>query len=170
RSSVPLVRPLILPKRRRCARVGRWRSAAVARSPCDVASLSEPDPGSGRGSDRSTTPGRGKPPPELPAGDGISGGRRALTAGLRRAYVCGAREARTVKLSRYVTQLLKGNTDVLILSTLEREPMYGHQILEAIEQASGGTLAISEGTLYPALQRLTREGRIRPRWTTLPSG
>jgi len=75
-----------------------------------------------------------------------------------------------VKLTRYVTQLLKGNTDVLILSTLEREPMYGHQILEAIEVASDGTLSISEGTLYPALQRLTREGRIRPRWTTLPSG
>ena len=33
-----------------------------------------------------------------------------------------------MKLGGYLTQLLKGNTDVLILSLLEREPMYGHQI------------------------------------------
>jgi PadR family transcriptional regulator PadR len=70
----------------------------------------------------------------------------------------------------YLTQLLKGNTDVLILSLLQREPMYGHQIMENLDMASGGVLKLSEGTLYPALHRLVREGMIQGQWTKLPSG
>ncbi len=70
----------------------------------------------------------------------------------------------------YLTQLLKGNTDVLILSLLEREPMYGHQIMEELERASGGFFQVSEGTLYPALYRLAREGLARGRWARLPTG
>jgi len=70
----------------------------------------------------------------------------------------------------YFTQLLKGNTDVLILSLLEREPMYGHQIMEELEQSSAGFFRVSEGTLYPALYRLAREGLVRGRWSKLPTG
>jgi DNA-binding PadR family transcriptional regulator len=73
-------------------------------------------------------------------------------------------------LARYLTQLLKGNTDVLILSLLEREPMYGHQIMQELEQASGGFFRVSEGTLYPALHRLAREGMVRGRWLRTPAG
>lgn len=73
-------------------------------------------------------------------------------------------------LASYLTQLLKGNTDVLILSLLEREAMYGHQILQQLERSSGGFFQVSEGTLYPALYRLVREGHIRGRWLTLPDG
>ena len=72
--------------------------------------------------------------------------------------------------SGYLTQLLKGNTDVLILSLLEREPMYGHQIMEELSAASSGFFKVSEGTLYPALYRLAREGLIRGRWAKLPTG
>lgn len=70
----------------------------------------------------------------------------------------------------YLTQLLKGNTDVLILSLLEREPMYGHQIMEELEKSSSGFFRVSEGTLYPALYRLAREGLVRGRWAKLPTG
>jgi len=73
-------------------------------------------------------------------------------------------------LGSYLTQLLKGNTDVLILSLLEREPMYGHQIMQELEQISGGFFQVSEGTLYPALYRLAREGFIRGRWAKLQTG
>lgn len=73
-------------------------------------------------------------------------------------------------LSAYLTQLLKGNTDVLILALLEREPMYGHQIMKEMERASQGFLRLSEGTLYPALYRLAREGLVRARWGKLPTG
>ncbi len=73
-------------------------------------------------------------------------------------------------LGAYLTQLLKGNTDVLILSLLERESMYGHQIMLSLEQSSGGFFHVSEGTLYPALYRMVREGHIRGRWAKLNSG
>ncbi len=73
-------------------------------------------------------------------------------------------------LAAYLTQLLKGNTDVLILSLLEREPMYGHQILQELHAASSGFFQVSEGTLYPALYRLAREGYVRGRWAKIPSG
>src|SRR5205814_8777964 len=73
-------------------------------------------------------------------------------------------------MAAYLTQLLKGNTDVLILSLLEREPMYGHQIMEELEQTSSGFFRVSEGTLYPALYRLVREGLVRGRWSKLSSG
>lgn len=73
-------------------------------------------------------------------------------------------------LGSYLTQLLKGNTDVLILSLLQREPMYGHQILQELEQTSAGFFQVSDGTLYPALYRLTREGFIRGKWAKLPTG
>lgn len=73
-------------------------------------------------------------------------------------------------IGAYLTQLLKGNTDVLILSLLEREPMYGHQIMQELEHASDGFFQVSEGTLYPALYRMAREGFIRGRWSRLPTG
>ena len=73
-------------------------------------------------------------------------------------------------LGTYLTQLLKGNTDVLILSLLEREVMYGHQIMQELEAASAGFFQVSEGTLYPALYRLVREGHIRGKWAKLSSG
>ena len=73
-------------------------------------------------------------------------------------------------LTRYLTQLLKGNTDVLILSLLEREAMYGHQLMDELERASSGFFKISEGTLYPALHRLTRNGLIRGKWGEIAPG
>lgn len=73
-------------------------------------------------------------------------------------------------LATYLTQLLKGNTDVLILSLLEQNPMYGHQIMLELEERSRGFFRVSEGTLYPALYRLAREGFIRGRWAKLDSG
>ena len=73
-------------------------------------------------------------------------------------------------LGSYLTQLLKGNTDVLILSLLQREGMYGHQIMQELEAASAGFFQVSEGTLYPALYRLVREGYIRGRWQKLATG
>src|SRR5690348_5485560 len=93
--------------------------------------------------------------------------RRAAPEWAQRAW----REGANVMMrGNYLTQLLKGNTDVLILSLLEREPMYGHQIMEALEHSSAGFFQVSEGTLYPALYRLAREGLVRGRWSRLPSG
>ena len=54
-------------------------------------------------------------------------------------------------------ELLKGNTDTLLLALLQNEPMYGY-------------FALKEGTLYPALHRLERAKLIEGRWEDTPNG
>ena len=48
-------------------------------------------------------------------------------------------------------EMLKGSTVVLVLSILEREPMYGYQMIKEIEKESEGIFSFKEGTLYPIL-------------------
>jgi transcriptional regulator len=67
-------------------------------------------------------------------------------------------------------ELLKGNTETLLLSLLELEPMYGYQIVKEVNQRSGGYFAFKEGTLYPALHRLERAGLVEGQWRDSPSG
>ena len=69
-----------------------------------------------------------------------------------------------------LTQLLKGNTDILILSLLETEPMYGYQMIKELRRRSDGFFRLGEGTLYPALHRLERAGLVLGRWQRLASG
>ena len=69
-----------------------------------------------------------------------------------------------------LAQLLKGNTDILILSLLTIEPMYGYQMIKEIDSRSNGFLRLGEGTLYPALHRLERSGRLTSRWQRTPGG
>ena len=71
---------------------------------------------------------------------------------------------------RELAQLLKGNTDLLILSLLQREPMYGYQIIRELERRSQGFFKLGEGTLYPALHRLEQAGLITSRWERIGSG
>ena len=66
-------------------------------------------------------------------------------------------------------ELLKGNTDTLLLALLQDEPMYGYQIVKEVNQRSDGYFAFKEGTLYPALHRLERAGLIEGRWQDTPS-
>lgn len=67
-------------------------------------------------------------------------------------------------------ELLKGNTETLLLSLLELEPMYGYQIVKEMNQRSSGYFAFKEGTLYPALHRMERDDLVKGRWQDTPSG
>jgi DNA-binding PadR family transcriptional regulator len=71
---------------------------------------------------------------------------------------------------RALAQLLKGNTDILLLSLLVREPMYGYQMIKELERRSQGFFRLGEGTLYPVLHRLERAGLVKARWERLPNG
>jgi DNA-binding PadR family transcriptional regulator len=71
---------------------------------------------------------------------------------------------------RYGRELLKGSTDHLILSLIDQEPMYGYQMIKEMGRRSGGYFQFREGTLYPALHRLEREGLVKGNWERLPSG
>jgi transcriptional regulator len=60
--------------------------------------------------------------------------------------------------------LLQGTLELLVLKTLSWGPMHGHGIATWIENATGDVLRVEEGSLYPALYRMTRNGWIRGEW------
>lgn len=62
--------------------------------------------------------------------------------------------------------LLQGTLDMLILRTLATGPRHGWGISQRIQQISEEVLHVNQGSLYPALHRLERQGWIAPRWGT----
>jgi PadR family transcriptional regulator len=60
--------------------------------------------------------------------------------------------------------VLQGTLDMLVLKALQLEPMHGWGITERIQQWSESVLQLGQGTLYPALYRLERQGVIRSEW------
>ena len=60
--------------------------------------------------------------------------------------------------------LLQGTLDLLILRTLQTGALHGWAISERIQQISRDTLQVNQGSLYPALHRLERQGWIKAEW------
>jgi transcriptional regulator len=67
-------------------------------------------------------------------------------------------------------ELLKGTLDMLILQTLTVQPMHGYAIAQHIERLSGEVLAVEQGSLYPALERLQKKGWVTSKWGASPTG
>jgi len=61
-------------------------------------------------------------------------------------------------------EVIKGTLEMLVLEVLQDEPMHGWGITELIERRSGGLLGVNQGSLYPALYRLERQGYIASEW------
>lgn len=61
-------------------------------------------------------------------------------------------------------QIRKGSTEILILSLLAREPMYGYQIGHEMRQRSGGYFDLKDGLLYPTLHRMQQERLVKSEW------
>jgi len=61
-------------------------------------------------------------------------------------------------------EILQGTLDLLILRTLEWEPMHGVGVAARIEQVTRGTFLVKPGSLFPALRRLERQGWIAGHW------
>ena len=60
-----------------------------------------------------------------------------------------------------------GTLDLMVLRTLDvMGPQHGYGIARRIEQAAQGSLALNQGTIYPALLRLEQKGWIRSEWGT----
>jgi transcriptional regulator len=68
------------------------------------------------------------------------------------------------------TDLVQGTLDFLILKTIELEPKHGWAIAKRIEQISGDVLQVPQGSLYPALYRLERQGWVVARLGKTDSG
>lgn len=67
-----------------------------------------------------------------------------------------------MELSAWKAQLRKGAAELAVLAALHRSESYGVQLLERIHAAGG--LDLSEGSIYPLLNRLQKDGKIRGRW------
>jgi len=58
-----------------------------------------------------------------------------------------------------------GTLDLVVLKTLQAMgPLHGYGIARRIEQAAQGSLALNQGTIYPALLRLEQKGWIQSHW------
>jgi PadR family transcriptional regulator PadR len=68
----------------------------------------------------------------------------------------------------WVAQLRKGSLELCMLALLAREERYGYQIAQSLTDSGG--LAVSEGTIYPLLSRLQREGLVSAQWRESPAG
>ena len=59
----------------------------------------------------------------------------------------------------YSKELLKGTLDAIILKLLsENGRMYGYEISQRVKELSSGKILLKDGSLYPALQKMTNDG------------
>jgi len=69
-------------------------------------------------------------------------------------------------MSKERMELPQGTLDILILKILALEPLHGWAVSERLQSISRDALQIGQGSLYPALHRLERQGLIDARWET----
>jgi PadR family transcriptional regulator PadR len=70
----------------------------------------------------------------------------------------------------YDREFLTGTVGVLILSLLCEREMYGYEMLQEAERRSASAFQLKEGTLYPALHQMERDGLLRARWRDSAAG
>ena len=61
-------------------------------------------------------------------------------------------------------ELMKGSTTLLILNLLEKENLYGYQLIKKLSEESENIFNLKEGTLYPILHGLEEKGFISSYW------
>lgn len=61
-------------------------------------------------------------------------------------------------------ELLKGSSEVLVLSVLRAEDLYGYEIAKRIQQLSQELFSMGEGTLYPVLHKLEQAKLLQSYW------
>jgi PadR family transcriptional regulator PadR len=64
-------------------------------------------------------------------------------------------------------QVLRNLLNMLVLAVLHRGALHGYAIRDALRQGSSGRFDISEGTVYPALQRLEHLGLVSSSWAVV---
>jgi transcriptional regulator len=67
--------------------------------------------------------------------------------------------------------ILQGTLSLLVLQTLDRRgPCHGYALCKDIQSASADLLRVEEGSLYPALHRMTQDGWLKASWGTTEKG
>jgi PadR family transcriptional regulator, regulatory protein PadR len=68
------------------------------------------------------------------------------------------------------SDLVPGTLDMLVLHTLTLGALHGYAIAQHIEKLSDQVLQVEQGSLYPALERLQRQGWLTSKWGQTPTG
>jgi PadR family transcriptional regulator PadR len=71
-------------------------------------------------------------------------------------------------MKAWITQLRKGLLELLLLNVLAQGESYGYEIVRQLSQTEG--LQVGESTIYPALERLRKDGYVRVRRAPSPNG
>jgi len=66
--------------------------------------------------------------------------------------------------------LRTGSTAVMVLRLLAEKPMYGYQIVKELQRRSEGYFDLEQGTLYPTLHRLEKDGLVHSQWEVITEG
>jgi len=69
---------------------------------------------------------------------------------------------------RRVTQLRKGILELAVMGVLYNERHYGYSLVRALTES--GSISLKEGTIYPILARLDRDGLVRSEWVESDQG
>jgi PadR family transcriptional regulator PadR len=67
-------------------------------------------------------------------------------------------------------RLSRGDFGLLILGLISRREMYGYEIVAELRSTTKGTIDLPEGTVYPALRRLERDGMVEGHWVEVGAG
>ncbi|MEZ6092193.1 MAG: PadR family transcriptional regulator [Pirellulaceae bacterium] len=62
------------------------------------------------------------------------------------------------------SRVLRGTLNMLIMRVVSQSPTHGYGIMKQIESESGDVLKLEEGSLYPALHRLEKDGLLTSEW------
>ncbi len=68
------------------------------------------------------------------------------------------------------TELMRGAGPTAVLKLLQRRPMYGYELVQALADRTEGVLAMGQSTLYPMLYNLESQGLIKAEWREAESG
>jgi transcriptional regulator len=65
--------------------------------------------------------------------------------------------------------LFRGALEMMVLRSVQREPMHGYALAQHIKRQSNDLLQVEEGSLYPALQRLLKARLLTAEWEISPT-
>ncbi|WP_338793542.1 PadR family transcriptional regulator [Bernardetia sp. MNP-M8] len=71
-------------------------------------------------------------------------------------------------LDKWKSQVKKGTLSFIVLNAISKKELYGYELIEIIKQSTA--IEIAEGTLYPLMNRLSKEGLTTSKWVEQESG
>lgn len=75
---------------------------------------------------------------------------------------------KTEFLNKWKSQVKKGTLSFIVLSAISKKELYGYELIEIIKNTTA--IEIAEGTLYPLMNRLKKEGLATSKWVEQESG